>query len=291
MASKKQDTSAITVEETVGALALDDFGEFAGDGFQDVTKDDLKTPFIKQLQGLSPEVAESTVEGAKPGMFFNTATSELISMEPGFLCLPIEKQHHFVEWKSREAGGGFVATHKPDSDFVKKTFAHMGQKFGKLTTPDGNELIESHDMFLMLLDETGFMPTGDAAIFSFTSTKINALRDWYTKMYTVKVPRPAGAPPPMKNGKPLRPPMYAFRSRICGFKDPKTNKGVFFNVAVKPFVEGSWLNSIVRPNQERELLETARGFYDMFHAGDLKPDYQAQTAPSETTVGGESVPF
>ncbi len=170
-----------------------------------------------------------------------------------------------------------------------------GKKYGKLLTEAGNEVIEAHDMFLMLLDETGYIPTGDAAIFSFTSTKIKAVRDWYTKMFTVKIPRAPGAPPVQldKNGKRKGPPLYSFRTRIEGFKDPKTTKGVFFNVVAKPFVESktSWLDSILRPAQERDLLETAKGFYDMFHAGDLKADYASQTAPAEPASEGEAVPF
>lgn len=284
---KKQES---IVPETTGQLAQ--YGQFAGMGFEGTTSDDLKTPFIKQLQGLSPEITDG-MEGAKLGMFYNTATGELIPMEKGFTCVPVSKIHHYVEWRQREAGGGFVGTHAVNSPVVNKAIAlNGGNKFGKLKTPafdkDGkesgmNELHESHDIFLMLLNDEGTKPTGETAVMAFTSTKIKAIRNWWTKMYTLKLPNlPNGDPAP-------RPPLFAFRTRIVGFKDPRQQKGVFFNVQASPLVEGSWLDSLCQTGHEA-ILQAALGYYEAFAKGAVKPDYESQknaTAEAE----GEEVPF
>lgn len=292
-------SAEIVKEEPAGALATEfDYGEDAGQGFENIGKDDLKTPFIKQLQALSPEVAEGTVEGARPGMFINTATGELYPMETGLIVVPIAKTVRFIEWKQRKNGGGFVNMHEPTADIVAKTIAANGKKFGKLALnpkdENSTELIETHDMFVMLLDKTGTFPTGDAAVFSFTSSKIKAIKAWVTKMWSVK---PDGPP---KNGKIQRFPFYAFRSKITGFKDPNQTKGVFYNVKVEPFMpnpalalklKSEWKATLIQRKAESMLYETAQGFYQMFKEGAVKADYESQTNSSNEVEGDDSLPF
>jgi hypothetical protein len=290
MAKNDKKEDAIVQEAPAGELAIADFGEYADAGLQDVTAADLKTPFMKLLQTNSKELAEGTVEG-KAGQFLNTASGELFPMS-GFNVLLIGKTHQFVEWKPRDSGGGYVAGHTPTSEFVKKVFAHNnGRTFGKLECPNGNELIESHDAFIVILSEDGKTPV-DSAIFPFVSTKINAIKTWYTKIMTTKIP---GLKPDPVTKKIKRPPLFSWRSRIVGFKDPKTAKGIFYNVKVDPFVANDWLASIIRPQQERDLLESAAGYYDLFHSSAFKEQqeatYQAATNPSATDTEGEPVPF
>jgi hypothetical protein len=294
--------TALVPEAPAGALAaVSPYGNLAGAGFQNVKPEDLKTPFIKQLQGMSPEITDG-MEGAKLGMFYNTSTGELIPADKGFVAVPIEKVHHYVEWRPREAGGGFVGTHAINSEVVAKAIAlNGGNKFGKLKVPSFNQegqstgfndIIESHDVLLMILDETGTKHRdGDTAIFAFTSTKIKACRDWYTKMFTLKMPTDSNG-----NVQP-RPPLFAFRSRFTGFKDPRTAKGVFFSTDIKAFAEGSWMDSlIIHPEAtsildwQKKLLGQAADLYGRFAKGEVKADYEKQTnAAVETT--GEDVPF
>jgi hypothetical protein len=281
---------AIVQEAPAGAIEIADFGEYANAGLDDVTAADLKTPFVKLLQTNSKELAEGTVDG-KAGQFLNTASGDLYPMA-GFNVLLIGKTHQFVEWKPRDAGGGYIAAHSPTSDFVKRTFAHnSGRTYGKLATPEGNELIESHDAFIVILNEDGTMPV-DSAIFPFVSTKINAIKTWYTKIMTTKIP---GLKPDPVTKKLKRPPLFSWRSRIVGFKDPKTAKGIFYNVKVDPFVANDWLASIIRPAAERDLLESAAGYYDLFHSASFKEQaeetYKKATNPSTTDTEGDAVPF
>lgn len=287
MASKKSETVQATaeqqmqtVEQAPAAGAIDIYGAYGGKtGFENVTSADLKTPFIKQLQPLSPQVTDG-FPGAVPGAFFNSSTEEVISMAEGFVCIPLGKKHHFVEWRPRENGGGFVASHAPGSPAVLGALQHPDpkQKNKKvLPAADGNgfnDLIESHDVFVMLLDPTGRKPTGDTAIFSFTSTKIKVCRDWWNKMYTMK-PRAR---------------LFAVRAKITGFKDPRQNKGAFWNVKVSPYpVEGDWKASLVDPVTEKPLLDTAFALFEMYEGGGVKPDYDK--VDSTEAAGESDVPF
>ena len=61
-----------------GSLAL--FGDDAAKGFENMTQDDMALPFVRILGQLSPQVTDGDakyIEGAKPGMIYNTVTSEL----------------------------------------------------------------------------------------------------------------------------------------------------------------------------------------------------------------------
>lgn len=285
MASSKQQKNAETAatamvaEQPAGAVSR--YGAYGTvTGFESTTKDDLKTPFIKVLQPMSPEITNAEVEGAKPGMFYNTASGELIPMDEGIVIIPLGKKHHFVEWRPREQGGGFVGTHEPNSPAVLQAQKAAGKKTGKLTIPssDGktqNELIESHDVFCLLLSPDGKSTQGDCAIFAFTSTKIAAIKDWWTKMYMVK---------PRQH-------MFTFRVKVTAFKDPRQNKGVFFNVVAKPFPnESDWKASSVDPETEKDLLDSAFAMFQAFNSGEMKADYSKMDS-TEAAGGGDEVPF
>jgi len=281
-AKKTAETAATQMEKAgVSPTGISRYGEYGTKtGFEGVTKEDLKTPFIKVLQPMSPEITNSEVEGAKPGMFYNTASGQLIPMEQGIVVVPLGKKHHFVEWRPREQGGGFVGTHEPNSAAVLQAQKAAGNKVGKLSIPSAdnktqNELIESHDVFCLILSDDGKTTQGDCAIFAFTSTKIGAVKNWWTKMYMVKP----------------RQPMFTFRVKITGFKDPRTNKGVFFNVKTEAFpVAGDLKLSSIDPETEKDLLDSAYAMFQAFDSGDMKGDYSKMDG-TEAAGGGEDVPF
>ena len=60
------------------SLAL--FGDDVSKGFDNMTQEDLALPFVRILGQLSPQVTDGDakyIDGAKPGMIYNTVTSEL----------------------------------------------------------------------------------------------------------------------------------------------------------------------------------------------------------------------
>ena len=71
-----------------GSLAL--FGDDAK-GFDNMTQDDLALPFVRILGQLSPQVTAGDskyMENAKPGMIYNTVTSELYDGKTGIKVIP-----------------------------------------------------------------------------------------------------------------------------------------------------------------------------------------------------------
>ena len=73
-----------------------------------VGQDDLALPFLKILGQLSPEVNKRDgkyVEGAEPGMIYNSVTGELFNGEQGVPVIPCYYKLEYVEWKDRGKDG------------------------------------------------------------------------------------------------------------------------------------------------------------------------------------------
>ena len=69
-------------EESANALALvSHFEEDAQAGFDNMGQDDFALPFLRLLTNTSPEVGE--VDGAMPGMIYNSVTGQLVGRGTG----------------------------------------------------------------------------------------------------------------------------------------------------------------------------------------------------------------
>jgi len=65
--------------KTSGSVAL--FGDDLQQGFENMTQEDMALPFVRILGQLSPQVTDGDakfIDGAKPGMIYNTVTSEFL---------------------------------------------------------------------------------------------------------------------------------------------------------------------------------------------------------------------
>ena len=101
------------------SLAL--FGDDAK-GFDNMTQDDLALPFVRILGQLSPQVTMGDakyIESAKPGMIYNTVTSELYDGKKGIKVIPCYYKKDYPEWSDRGDGPGApVAVHMPNSPVI-----------------------------------------------------------------------------------------------------------------------------------------------------------------------------
>lgn len=260
-------TKEVAVPPKGGALAAYDYGADAGAGFEGTSAADLSVPFLGILQSNSPQVEDDNPKGAKAGMLFNTVTSDMVDGDKGIPFLPVHKETAYVEWVPRDSGGGFVGLHDPNGEIVKKAIAaNGGSRTGKLTLPNGNELIETHYVYGLMLEADGITTTGFAVI-SFTSTKIKPYRDWTTAMYTLKG----------------RPPMFANRALIKTVKQ-KNEKGSFYNFDIDPFKD-NWAASLINPQTEGALLEEAKAFRDMVTSGMARAAFETQGATGGSGTG------
>ena len=71
------------------AIALSsDFEQDASNGFESMNQEDFALPFLRLLTNTSPEVGE--VDGAMPGMVYNTVTSALYDGKKGLIVVPCQ---------------------------------------------------------------------------------------------------------------------------------------------------------------------------------------------------------
>ena len=157
--------------------------EYAGEGTQFVTADDLAIPFLKMSQPLSPEIEEDSVEfikGLKLGMFFNSLTGHIYGKE--ISLIPLRFQKTWLEWKPKR--GSLVNRHEPGSIEVDKT------DFSKWTVPNGNIIQETY-MFYCLIEE--HLEEGPI-LYPLQSTGIKHAKNWNSQILMVRLLNSEQAP-------------------------------------------------------------------------------------------------
>lgn len=262
------------VKQEASLPAAYDYGEQTGTGFENTPEGDLSVPFLAILQSNSPQVENKDPEGSEPGMIFNTVTRELVSGEKGVVFTPCHYDVAYVEWIPRTKGGGFVAVHSPDSETVVAAIkANGGSKFGGLKVGE-NDLVETHYVYGLILDDQGRSSTSFAVI-GFKSTGLKPWRAWRDSMRL------------LRKGQV---PIFANRARIRSTKQ-KNSKGTFYNYQIEPLNNSNWLQSLIDPVGERDLLEETKGFRDLVLGGEAKIDYSRDEAVPETAPGDGDTPF
>jgi hypothetical protein len=114
-------SNEVMAKKDTGSLAL--FGNDTAKGFENMTQEDLALPFLRILGQLSPQVTEGDakyVSNAKPGMIYNTVTSELYDGKKGIKVIPCYYKKDFPEWSDRGDGPGApVAIHLSNSPVIQ----------------------------------------------------------------------------------------------------------------------------------------------------------------------------
>ena len=281
--------TAMTPPPANQAIEVFDYGDDAGQGFENQDMSDRKLPIIELLQSNSPEVAESKGK-VWAGMFRNTVTGEFYEE---VLFTPAITDHCWTEWIGRDDGGGFRGRHRKDAKIVVEAVARNdGRAIGKLKVPQApdaktakpqpdHELVESFEIYGILYDAKTGEVLGFAMI-PFTSTKIKVYRAWNSAI---------GNFAPTINGKKLAPgqvPIFAHRVKMTSESETKgTNT---YQVPVLSPAEGGddLKNSLLPKNDPRYVA--AKKLHDDVLAGLAKAAYE--TSKQDPGADPESgVPF
>lgn len=262
MAKKKE----LAKTEPGALMQTPDFGEFAGQGFQNQTSDDVAIPFLGLIQKLSPELDESSdrhIPGAKEGRMFNSVTLELLPEE--VVLVPCYTEHAFVQFIPRDQGGGFVGQHAPGSDIVKQAQA-TAEAFNKLRTPEGHELVETFYMYGLILDDADAPSASSFIVVAFSSTKIKVYRRINTLLRTVKG----------------NPPLFAHRIAVTAAPEKNKQGQPYMNFRIAP-VNGNVVSSLIDPNGPQSgLLKEGQQFLRAVSSGTAKAAHESQpVAPAD----------
>jgi hypothetical protein len=281
--------TALTPPPATQALEVFDYGDDAGQGFENQDMSDRKLPIIELLQSNSPQVTESKGK-IWAGQFCNTVTGEIYDE---VLLIPGITDHCWTEWLPRDDGGGFRGRHRKDSKAVVDAIARNGGRaIGKLPVPQppdpktqkpqpNHELVESFEIYGIIYDAKTSEIVGFAMI-PFTSTKIKVYRAWNSAI---------GNFAPTINGKKLAPgqvPIFAHRVKMTS--ESETRGPYTYMVPVlSPAEGGDDLKTSLLPKTDVRYI-AAKKLHDDVLAGHAKAAYE--TTQQEAGIDPESgVPF
>ncbi len=189
---KSPPTDVVKIETQVPVgMSLEDLAADAGSGSENVNADNMAIPIISILQANSPQCKRSDVgkyvEGAIEGDFYNNVTNEVIKGTEGVIVVPCFYEKVYIEWKPNR--GGFVAAH-PESTPLKDQIVMVKNAEGKdvPTLPNGNNLIETDQHYVLLLRNGGAEP----AVIAMASSALRSSRVWNTLVNNVLVDGPNG---------------------------------------------------------------------------------------------------
>jgi hypothetical protein len=244
-------------EKKSAPLPANMFEEDAAKGLGAIGQDDLALPFLKILGQLSPEVNKRDgkyVEGAEPGMIFNSVSGELYDGVKGLDVIPAFYKLEYIEWKDRGDGPGApVAIYDSSSDIMSKTKADANYKD---RLPNGNYIEKTASHFVII---TGDSPA--TALISMKSTQLKISRKWNSMMSGIKLKGKNGLYTP------------ASFSHIYKLKTTQmsNDKGTWFG----------WEVSKVGPISEASTYQQAKAFSESISKGAVKAKHGEQK-PAES---------
>ena len=230
----------------------------ANTGFGNMDTDDYALPFLRVLGQLSPECNKRDakyVDGAEPGMIFNTVTKQLYDGEAGVNVIPCYYKREYVEWSDRGEGTSApVAIHSVDSGIIKDATRDASYKD---RLPNGNYLENTASYFVTIDD-------GTSALISMKSTQLKVSRSWNSMMNSIKLKG--------KNGM-FTPAMY---SHVYNLKtvQQSNDKGTWFG----------WTVEKVGPVQDKDLYEAAKSFASSVNKGDVTAKHGGDETKSKDEV-------
>jgi hypothetical protein len=214
-------------------------------GFENIDQESLALPILKLLQNGSGEAQKrnaSYVEGAEPGMFFNTVTRKLYNGDKGIQVIPCHYRLEYQEWADFGTGSGRPENIYPaSSDILSKT---TKDAMGKDRLPNGNYIQKTSQHFVIITDGK----SAETALISMYSSQAKVSRKWNSMMMSIT-----------KNGKdgPYTPPPFSHYYKISSVEN--TGKG------------NQWYGyNIVKVGEvtDANVYKRAKTFYESCRRGD-----------------------
>jgi hypothetical protein len=246
---------AVKKENAVALTSM--FEEDALSGFEGMNQDDFALPFLRLLTNTSPEVGE--VDGAMPGMIYNTVTGELYDGKKGIEVIPVAYVRQYIEWAPRGSGSGApVAMYPATSDVLSRTHREPGDNKDYLD--NGNYIENTANHYVMVVNSEG---TPEPALITMKSTQLKKSRKWNSMMQSVKVAGKSGL---------FTPPMYSQMYRLSTV--PESNdKGKWFG----------WEVERIGPVEDAGIYQAAKAFATSVNAGEVKVKHQDEAVESDKT--------
>ena len=215
-----------------------------GQGLENMDKDDLALPFLKLLQTSSDETKKkhsSYVEGAEPGMFYNTVSKKLYDGIKGIEVVPCYYRLAFPEWAPFERKEGRPISPDRGPEVLSQTKKDANNKD---VLPNGNIIIKTANHFVII---NGDRP--EKALMAMKSTQLKVSRQWNSNIKNEFE---------ILEGKTYPAPSF---SRIYNLKSVEiTGNFTWYGYSVK----------LLRKVDNSALYQIAKEFYTSLKASDAK---------------------
>ena len=220
------------------------FEDDAAAGFENVKTTSLALPILKLLQNGSGEAQrrnQNYVEGAEPGMLFNTVTKKLYDGANGITVIPCHYKLEYQEWSDFGTGSGRPEQIYPDtSDILTKT---TKDQMGKDRLPNGNYILTVGQHFVLISDNG----SSETALISMSSSQGKISRKWNAMMMSITLNG--------KNGV-YTPPSFSHTYKLkTVLNSGKGNQWYGYNVEK------------IGPVQDQAVYERAKQFYQSLANG------------------------
>jgi len=246
-------------EKKTAGLPTNMFEGDAAKGLGKIGQEDLALPFLKILGQLSPEVNKRDgkyVEGAEPGMIFNSVSGELYDGVKGINVIPAFYKLEYIEWKDRGEGPGApVAIYDSSSDIMSKTKPDANYKD---RLPSGNYIEKTASHFVII---TGDSPS--TALISMKSTQLKISRKWNSMMSGIKLKGKNGLFTPASFS-------HIYRLKTTQMSN---DKGTWFG----------WEVSKVGPITDQQLYQQAKSFSESISKGAVKAKH-GEDKPKDQSI-------
>jgi len=252
--AKKQESKVAKFDASI-------FEADAGKGLENVGQEDLALPFIKILSGLDPILDD--LEEARKGDIYNTVTNQVYKGKEGIQVVPCSYQRRFIQWAPRGSGTGAPLNIFSPHDDRPKTERSPEDNREYVVDGDGSYIEETHQHFVVILEEDGSSST---ALIAMKSTQLKKSRKWNSMIASRSI---VGS-----NG-PFTPPRYSHVYLLKTVSE-ENSKGSWHG----------WDISLESQVQDMTLYGSAKAFAENISSGDVEVKHS-----QENSSGADNAPF
>lgn len=193
------------------ALVAEDFLEqFAGNGMEGVDSESFAIPFLAVLQKTSPAAdgdSPEYIEGARPGMFFETVSRSIFDGKEGVMIVPCAYKREFIRWGADDGNEKYKGSYTPEQVNQMTASGAVKELDNRLyfPLPDGSvsekkcdRLSDTRNHYILIIGKDG---AWTRALMSLASTQIKKSKHLMSALSNVKLRGAAGlyTPPTFSN--------------------------------------------------------------------------------------------
>lgn len=237
---------AVAEKKTADVVAFDPtmFEADAGVGTE-MTQEDLALPFLKIISALDPLLDDESFTGRK-GDIYNTVSGTVYSGKEGIKVIPCAYQRRFIQWSPRGQGNGAPQAIYTPQDKIPETQRDPSDNKEYVVGGNGEYIEETHQHFVIVLNEDG---SAETALLAMKSTQLKKSRKWNSMVASLTM---QGA-----NG-PFTPPRFSHIYHLKTLSE-ENSKGSWHG----------WEMSRVGPVSDGALYVQAKQFAESIMAGDV----------------------